>query len=87
MDRNPVPESHALRQYDHFDDCRVEIKTLFSRWCFLYLLSNAIDDISDSIGIANDTGERFPDLALATKTPEFRESLTLRGLKALPVTF
>lgn len=30
---------------------------------------------------------RAPALALATETPEWRESSTLRGLKALPVTF
>jgi cytochrome P450 len=31
--------------------------------------------------------ERLPKLALATDRPEYRESLTLRGLKALPVSF
>jgi cytochrome P450 len=30
---------------------------------------------------------RMPRLALATATPEWRESSTLRGLKTLPVTF
>ena len=30
---------------------------------------------------------RFPNLALATDTPEHRQSLTLRGLKSLPVKF
>jgi cytochrome P450 len=30
---------------------------------------------------------RLPKLALATETPEFRQSLTLRGLKTLPVSF
>jgi pimeloyl-[acyl-carrier protein] synthase len=31
--------------------------------------------------------ERFPKLELATDAPEFRETLTLRGLKSLPVRF
>jgi cytochrome P450 len=31
--------------------------------------------------------KRFPKLALATETPEFRQSLTLRGLKSLPLSF
>ena len=30
---------------------------------------------------------RMPGLRLATSTPEWRESSTLRGLKTLPVTF
>jgi cytochrome P450 len=34
----------------------------------------------------NALAQRFPKLALATNTPEFRQSLTLRGLKSLPVT-
>jgi hypothetical protein len=34
-----------------------------SEWRFLDLLSDAIDDFSGSIGVANDIGERFPDLA------------------------
>src|SRR5262245_15418503 len=41
LDRNAIPEGHAMRQYDHFVDCRVEIKTLFSRRRFLDLLSDA----------------------------------------------
>ena len=30
---------------------------------------------------------RLPELALATDQPQFRQSLTLRGLQALPVSF
>src|SRR5215469_10067708 len=61
--RNAVPEGHASRQYDHFVDCRVEIKTLFSRRRFLNLLTDPVDDVSGSIGIANDASERLPNLA------------------------
>ncbi len=31
--------------------------------------------------------QRLPKLALATDTPQYRQSLTLRGLANLPVTF
>ena len=31
--------------------------------------------------------QRLPKLALATDTPQYRQSLTLRGLTNLPVTF
>ncbi len=34
----------------------------------------------------NTLVQRLPTLALATDTPEFRPSVTLRGLKSLPVT-
>jgi cytochrome P450 len=35
----------------------------------------------------NTLVQRLPKLALATDTPQYRQSLTLRGLTALPVTF
>ncbi|HEY3067924.1 MAG TPA: cytochrome P450 [Methylomirabilota bacterium] len=35
----------------------------------------------------NTLVQRLPELALATDRPEHRQSLTLRGLKSLPVTF
>jgi cytochrome P450 len=35
----------------------------------------------------NTLVQRLPKLALATDRPEFRQSLTLRGLKTLPVAF
>ena len=35
----------------------------------------------------NTLVHRFPKLALATDRPEYRQSLTLRGLKSLPVAF
>ena len=54
----------ALRaQYNHLIDCRIEIKSLFSRRRLLDLITDAVDDVSGSIGIANNTGERFPDFA------------------------
>jgi cytochrome P450 len=35
----------------------------------------------------NTLVQRLPKLALATERPEYRQSLTLRGLQALPVSF
>ena len=35
----------------------------------------------------NTLVQRLPKLALATDRPEFRQSLTLRGLQTLPVSF
>src|SRR5262249_13808986 len=63
LDRDAIPKDHALRQYDHFVDCRVEIKTLLSWRRFLHLLTNAVDDFSSSICVPNDAGERLSDLA------------------------
>src|SRR6516165_2164421 len=63
MDRNAFPVGYALPQYKHLIDRRIEIEALFSRRRFLHLLSDAIDDVSGSIRIANDTGERLLDLA------------------------
>src|SRR5215813_10621422 len=61
--RNAIPVGYALRQYKNLIDCRIKIETHHSRRRFLHLLTNTVDDVSGSISIANDTGERFPDLA------------------------
>jgi hypothetical protein len=63
LDRNIIPVAYALRQFKHLIDFRIEVKTLLSRRRFLQLLADAVDDVSGSIGIPNDTGECFPDLA------------------------
>jgi hypothetical protein len=63
LDRNAIPEDYASRQCNHLIDCRIEIKTLLSRRRRLDVLTDAVDDVSGSIDIANDTGECLPDLA------------------------
>ena len=50
-------------QYNHLVDRLVKIKTPFSRRRFLDVITDPVDDISGSIGIAHDTAERFPDFA------------------------
>ena len=51
------------RQSDHFVDRLVQIETTLSRRRFLDVITDPVDDISGSIGIVDDTGERFPDFA------------------------
>ena len=41
----------------------VQIETTLSRRRFLDVITDTVDDISGSIGIVDDTGERFPNFA------------------------
>jgi hypothetical protein len=63
LERNPVPGDRAPRQFNHFGDRLVEVKTILARRRFLYVSPYAVDDVSSSIGIAHDTPERFSHLA------------------------
>src|SRR5262249_44886661 len=63
LNRDTILDDYASRQYDHFIDCRIEIKTLLSGRRFHHVLTDAINDLSGSIDIANDTGKCAPDLA------------------------
>jgi hypothetical protein len=51
------------RQYNHFDYRLVEIKTILSWMRFLDLITDPLDYGSGSVGIGNDTFERFFDFA------------------------
>src|SRR5215831_4814856 len=62
LDRNAIPVGHALRQYKHFVDRRVEIKTFLSRWRFLDVIAHSSDDVPSSIRVPDNTIERFPGL-------------------------
>jgi hypothetical protein len=53
----------ASRQNNHLIDRLIEIKAIFSRWRFLDVITDPTDDVSGSIGVADDRVERFPDLA------------------------
>ena len=61
--RHSILGDFASRQYNHFIDRLIEIKTILSRRRFLDVVTDPIDDLRSSIGIAHDTAERFPDLA------------------------
>ena len=57
-----------------------------SAWGIHFCLGAPLARVEGQIAI-NTLVQRLPRLALATDRPEHRESLTLRGLKSLPVTF
>ena len=61
--RDAILGDFASRQYNHFIDRLIEIKTILSRGRFLDVITDPVDDGSSSIGIAHDTVERLPDLA------------------------
>ena len=54
LDEHAVPGDYASRQYNHLIDL-VKIKTVASRGRFLDVVTDSVDDISGSIGIAHDT--------------------------------
>jgi hypothetical protein len=62
-DRDTILADCASCQHNHLIDRRIEIKTTLPRRRFLDVLADPIDDVSGAIGIANDTVDRFPDLA------------------------
>jgi hypothetical protein len=62
-DRDTILADCASCQHQHLIDRRIEIKTTLSRRRFLDVFADPIDDVSGAIGIANDTVDRFPDLA------------------------
>ena len=63
LDRDSILGDCASRQYNHLVDRLIEIKTILSRRRFLDVITDPVDDISGSIGIAHDTVKRFPDFA------------------------
>ena len=61
LDRDSIFDDCASRQYNHLVDRLIEIKTGLSRRRFLDLVTDAVDDVSGSIGIAHDGVKCFPD--------------------------
>ena len=55
-------------------------------WGIHFCLGAPLARVEGQIAI-NTLIQRLPALALATDRPQFRPSLTLRGLSSLPVTF
>src|SRR6516165_4019504 len=62
LDRNAIPVGHALRQYEHFVDRRIEIKAFLSRWRFLDVIAHSSDDVPSSVRVPDNSIERFPGL-------------------------
>jgi pimeloyl-[acyl-carrier protein] synthase len=71
---------------DRLDITRTDNRHIAFGWGIHFCLGAPLARVEGQIAI-NTLVQRLPKLALATERPEHRESLTLRGLKSLPVTF
>jgi cytochrome P450 len=71
---------------DRLDIGRTDNRHIAFGWGIHFCLGAPLARIEGQIAIGTLL-KRLPKLALATEAPEFRQSLTLRGLKSLPVTF
>jgi hypothetical protein len=71
---------------DRLDIGRADNRHIAFGWGIHFCLGAPLARIEGQIAI-DTLVRRFPRLALATEAPEYRQSLTLRGLQALPVTF
>jgi cytochrome P450 len=70
---------------DRLDITRQDNRHIAFGWGIHFCLGAPLARVEGQLAI-NTLVQRRPNLALATDTPEFRESLTLRGLKSLPVS-
>jgi cytochrome P450 len=71
---------------DRLDIARADNRHIAFGWGIHFCLGAPLARVEGQIAI-NTLVKRLPRLALATDKPEYRQSLTLRGLAALPVTF
>jgi cytochrome P450 len=71
---------------DRLDITRADNRHIAFGWGIHFCLGAPLARIEGQIAI-NTLLQRLPKLALATDTPPYRQSLTLRGLSALPVSF
>jgi pimeloyl-[acyl-carrier protein] synthase len=71
---------------DRLDIGRSDNRHIAFGWGIHFCLGAPLARVEAQIAI-NTLVKRMPKLALATDTPQFRESLTLRGLTTLPVGF
>ena len=71
---------------DRLDITRTDNRHIAFGWGIHFCLGAPLARVEGQIAI-NTLVQRLPKLALATDRPEYRQSLTLRGLKALPVGF
>jgi pimeloyl-[acyl-carrier protein] synthase len=81
-DRDPAQFSDP----DRLDITRADNRHIAFGWGIHFCLGAPLARVEGQIAI-NTLAQRMPKLALATDKPEFRQSLTLRGLSNLPVTF
>lgn len=71
---------------DRLDITRADNRHIAFGWGIHFCLGAPLARLEGQIAI-NTLVRRLPKLALATAQPEYRQSLTLRGLKTLPVSF
>jgi hypothetical protein len=71
---------------DRLDITRTDNRHIAFGWGIHFCLGAPLARVEGQIAI-NTLVRRLPKLALAADKPEYRQSLTLRGLKALPVGF
>ncbi len=81
-DRDPV----QFPDPDRLDIGRADNRHIAFGWGIHFCLGAPLARIEGQIAISTLV-RRMPKLELATAQPEYRQSLTLRGLKALPVRF
>jgi pimeloyl-[acyl-carrier protein] synthase len=81
-DRDPV----QFPDPDRLDITRADNRHIAFGWGIHFCLGAPLARIEGQIAI-NTLVQRLPKLALATDKPQFRQSLTLRGLSTLPVAF
>jgi hypothetical protein len=70
---------------DRLDIARADNRHIAFGWGIHFCLGAPLARVEGQIAV-NALVQRFPKLAPATDAPEFRQSLTLRGLTSLPVT-
>src|SRR5204862_4328277 len=80
-DRDPV----QFPDPDRLDITRADNRHIAFGWGIHFCLGAPLARVEGQIAI-NTLVQRLPKLALATASPECRQSLTLRGLRALPVS-
>jgi len=81
-DRDPV----QFPDPDRLDIGRADNRHIAFGWGIHFCLGAPLARIEGQIAISTLV-RRLPKVELATAQPEYRQSLTLRGLKALPVKF
>jgi hypothetical protein len=81
-DRDPA----QFPEPDRLDLGRADNRHIAFGWGIHFCLGAPLARVEGQIAI-NTLVRRLPRLALVTDTVEYRQSLTLRGLKALPVKF
>ena len=81
-DRDPA----QFADPDRLDIGRSENRHIAFGWGIHFCLGAPLARVEGQIAL-NTLVQKLPKLALATDRPEYRQSLTLRGLKTLPVTF